>query len=395
MSKLINKAKKEERNGNLEVALTYYEMALSDSSCPYDIRCDMGTVYNKLNNFNEGLNCFETVLNMDKNHFDSLFGMGISLLGLNKWYDALDYFLKCIEMDNTNANSYYYSAMILKNNDDNTKAQEYYSRFLKLDNDEFEQIRSNYNFGLIFLNTELGFDNKCVDNINEFEEVLNLFNINNDEIDYYLKTLPYEKLISKINELNEIAHLENEKKIIRNIYLEMGFSDDDIDDYFIIDGHDVLKEDIIKRTNDNPFPDKIEINIPLDIKEKDHGYKLEEIYIKEKSNKSIKNKKRIKDGRKPVKRIYNLIYSFIKKEIRNKDFETAKNRLDLIDESKIPNEMFRVNFICRRALILSYLDSDSDKILDDLNCLEKEYPEITSDKNYVYNKKIIKSNLDK
>ena len=45
MSKLIEKAKKEENENNLEVALTYYEMALSDPACPFDIRSDMGVVY--------------------------------------------------------------------------------------------------------------------------------------------------------------------------------------------------------------------------------------------------------------------------------------------------------------------------------------------------------------
>ena len=185
MSKLIEKAKKEENENNLEVALTYYEMALSDPACPFDIRSDMGVVYNKLRNFNEGLNCFNNVLNMDKNHVDSLFGKGISCLGLNKWDNALDSFLKAKEIDDTNANFYYYISIILQSGYDD-KACEYYSKFIELDNDEFKQIRSDYNFGLIFQDAELKLANNKKLNLHDFTDVLKSFDLKEDEIDNYL-----------------------------------------------------------------------------------------------------------------------------------------------------------------------------------------------------------------
>ena len=302
MSKLIEKAKKEENENNLEVALTYYEMALSDPACPFDIRSDMGVVYNKLRNFNEGLNCFNNVLNMDENHVDSLFGKGISCLGLNKWDDALDSFLKAKEIDDTNANFYYYISIILQSDYDD-KACEYYSKFIELDNEEFKQIRSDYNFGLIFQDAELKLANNKKLNLHDFTDVLKSFDLKEDEIDNYLKTLPYDELISKINELNDLHHEENEKRIIRGQYLEMGFTDEDVDDYLIIDGIDKLKEDIISRINDNPFPDKMEINIELHCDDVSK-YIFEEITIEEKPIKSAKNNKRIKDTTKAVEKIF-------------------------------------------------------------------------------------------
>ena len=138
MSKLIQKAKELEDAGDLKVSLTYYEMALSDKSCPYDIRSDMGRVLNKLRNFDDALKAFDMVLIINANHFNSLFGKGIASLGLNNWDDALDLFLKAIEVDNTNANCYYYISIILQSNGDE-KANEYYSKFMELDNDEFKQ----------------------------------------------------------------------------------------------------------------------------------------------------------------------------------------------------------------------------------------------------------------
>lgn len=393
MSKLIEKAKKEENENNLEVALTYYEMALSDPACPFDIRSDMGVVYNKLRNFNEGVNCFNTVLNMDQNHVDSLFGKGISCLGLNKWDDALDLFLKAKEIDDTNANVYYYISIILQSNYDD-RAYEYYSKFIELDNDEFTQIRSDYNFGLIFQDAELKLSDHKKLNLHDFTEVLQSFELKDGEIDCYLKTLPYDDLISKINELNDLVYVENEKRIIRNQYLEMGFTDEDVDDYLIIDGIDKLKEDIISRINDNPFPDKMEINIQLTCDDI-NKYIFEEINIKEEPINSDKNKKRIKDTTKAVEKIFKHHYKIMIKAFSKNDFECANWYSDFVDESKILNKSFKVNFIYLRGLILSSLNLDLDKVLNEFNALENDYPEISNDKNYLYNKKHIENDFEK
>lgn len=393
MSKLIEKAKKEENENNLEVALTYYEMALSDPACPFDIRSDMGVVYNKLRNFNEGLNCFNNVLNMDKNHVDSLFGKGISCLGLNKWDNALDSFLKAKEIDDTNANFYYYISIILQSGYDD-KACEYYSKFIELDNDEFKQIRSDYNFGLIFQDAELKLANNKKLNLHDFTDVLKSFDLKEDEIDNYLKTLPYDELISKINELNDLHHEENEKRIIRSQYLEMGFTDEDVDDYLIIDGIDKLKEDIISRINDNPFPDKMEINIELHCDDVSK-YIFEEITIEEKPIKSAKNNKRIKDTTKAVEKIFKHHYKIMIKAFSKNDFECANWYSDFVDESKIFNKSFKVNFIYLRGLILSSLNLDLNEVLTEFKALEKDFPEITNDKTYLYNKKHIENDLEK
>lgn len=385
MSKLIQKAKELECAGDLEVSLTYYEMALSDKSCPYDIRSDMGRVLNKLRNFNDALKAFDMVLIINANHVNSLFGKGIASLGLNNWDDALDLFLKAIEVDNTNANCYYYISIILQSNGDE-KANEYYSKFMELDNDEFKQNRP-YDFGLIFLNAESELSTGELINLKAFEEAFNSYDLSDDEIEYYLKTLPYDELILKINELNDLTHVENEKKIIRSQFLEMGLDDDDIDDLFSIETVDYLKNDIISRTNNNPFQDKNEpINIPLYVEEDDsnEGYIFEELDIGHGPNKDMDQSKEIK------------LYNHIRKAIVINEFQLAKSYCDLIvDETKISDEFYRVNFIYMRGLVLSYLNLDINNVLNDFNSIEKDYPEITTDPNYVHNKNNIETNLEK
>ncbi|MCI7291290.1 MAG: hypothetical protein MR504_03700 [Methanobrevibacter woesei] len=401
MSKLIEKARELEHEGDLEVSRTYYEMALSDKSCPFDIRSDMGRVLNKLRNFDEALMSFDMVLSMDENHVNSLFGKGIACLGLNRWDDALDLFLKGCEIDIFNANFYFYSSIILQSKNDN-KAEEYYSKFIELDNEEFKEIRSNYNFGLIFLNSESKLKNGKKINLFEFNRILKSFNLSDEEIICYLKTLPYDMLILKINELNDLKHVEDEKQIIRNQFLEMGLDDSDIDDLFSIETVDYLKQDIISRTNNNPFPDKEEfINIPLyideDIFEFNYGnYIFKELKIKESFTKSICNKlRRIKNRNKPVEKTFKQLYRFFKKAIAENDFQDAKIYSTLIDESKISNVSFKVNFIYLRGLVLAYLNLDLDKVLEEFNQLEIEHPEIANDKNYIFNKRNIIDNLEK
>lgn len=393
MSKLIIKAKELEDEGNLKVSLTYYEMALGDKSCPYDIRCDMGRVLNKLGNFSEALKCFDIVLTMDEYHIKSLFGKGIASLRLNNWDLALDSFLKAIEIDNSNANFYYYVSIILQSNN-NEKAKEYYSKFIELDNEEFKQIRSNYEFGLIFLNAESELSNDKRPNFKAFEDKLKSFNLSDDEIECYLKTLPYDELILKINELNDLDYIENEKRIIRSQFLEMGLDDDDIDDLFSIESVDYLKNDIISRTNTNPFPDKNEtINIPLYDEEdasdsSNEEYVFEELVIEDESDDDLNQAKDI--GK------YKLLYKHMRKAIaEHNDFKLAKNYANQIDETEISDETFRVNFIYLRGLILANLNLDLNKVLDDFSSIEQEHPEITNHKNYVHNKKKIETDLKK
>ena len=398
MSKYVDKAMELEAKGDLLGALNRYDMALDDPSCPWDIRCHMGIVHNKLRNFKEALSCFNTVLTMDENHFDSLFGKGIACLGLNMWDDSLDSFLKAVEINNNDANVYYYISIILQSQGDE-KSQEYYSKFIELDNDdkdgEFERTRSLYNFGLIFLNSELELakDDNII-NLNAFKSSLKSFDLSDDEIEGYLKTLPYDNLISKINELNNAFFVENEKRIIRDQYLEMGFDDKDVDDYFVIDTIDDLKKDIISRTNTNPFPEKSKIYIPLYIE--NEKYIFEELFIEEKVSKQVKNKsKKIKEKTRAVESLYRRHYKVIKELISNKDFENARWYCDFIDGAMISNESFKVNFIYFRGLILSNLNSDLDNVLDDFNSLEKDYPEIASDKIYIHNKNNLENDLKK
>lgn len=388
MSKLIQKAKELEDEGDLKVSLTYYEMALSDKSCPYDIRSDMGRVLNKLRNFDEALKSFDMVLIMNKNHIDSLFGKGIAYLGLNNWNDALELFLKAIEIDNANANIYYYISIILQSNGDD-KANAYYSKFMELDNTEFKQARSYYDFGLIFLNAESELSNGKIINLKAFDDILKSFNLSEDEIEGYLKTMPYDELILKINELNDLNYIENEKRIIRNQFLEMGLDDNDVDDLFLIESVDYLKKDIISRTNNNPFSDKNElINIPLYVdgnasELSNEEYLFEELVIEENSNEDINPSKEI------------IIYNHIRKAIVMDEFQLAKNYCDWIDETNISNESIRINFIYVRGLIWAYLNLDLNKVLENFNLIEKEYPKILDDKIYVHNKKNIETNLEK
>ncbi len=392
MSKYVDKGNELENEGNLEGALNRYEMALDDPYCPFDIRYHMGRVQNKLRNYKESLSCFDTVLNMDDNHVESLFGKGISCLGLNRWDEALDLFLKAKEIDDTNANFYYYISIILQNNKYNAK--EYYSKFMELDNEEFEQNRKDYKFGIKFEDAELRLAKNQKINIKDFEHVLKSFELKDDEIDNYLKTLPYEELISKINKLNDLHHKKNEKRIIRNQYLKLGFTDKDLDDYFMRDNVDVLKEDIISRTNDNPFPDKTEIDIPL-IYEDIYKYIFKELIIEEKQTHPAKNKRRIKDPAKAVEKIFKHHYNKMMKAVSRGEFESAKKYSDFVDESKILNESLKVNFIYMKGLIMSSLNLDLNKVLYEFGMLEKDYPEITKDNNYLYNKNNIENYLEK
>ena len=72
MSKLFDYAMDLEQQGKLDDALNYYEMAIDEKGCPFDIRCYIGRTLNKMGNYSEALDCFDLVLTMDENHLESI-----------------------------------------------------------------------------------------------------------------------------------------------------------------------------------------------------------------------------------------------------------------------------------------------------------------------------------
>ena len=75
------------------------------------------------------------------------------------------------------------------------------------------------------------------------------------------------------------------------------------------------------------------------------------------------NKKTIKDATKAVERIFRHHYKIMIKAFSKNDFECANWYSDFVDESKIFNESFKVNFIYLKGLVLSSLNLDLDKVL--------------------------------
>ena len=160
--------------------------------------------------------------------------------------------------------------------------------------------------------------------------------------------------------------------------------DEDIDDYFDIYTIDDLKKDIVSRTNENPFPVKTEIDIPLY-----GGYTFKELVIEDGLSDTTECKN---NG---LEKLFRKHYSLIREEITNMNLNKAKWFCDFIDESKISDKSFRANFIYMNGLISSFLNQNLNMVLEDFEKLEEEFPKITEDKNYIHNKNYLNYNLEK
>lgn len=262
MSRLIEYAKELEQEGRFEDALNYYEMAIDEKGCPFDIRKDIGQVLNKLGNYPEALDCFDLVLTMDENHLESLFGRAISLIGLNKWVDAFNSLVKAVKLDNKNANYWYYLAIILKEYGEEESARKYFKYFNGLDNEDFSNIRSNYEFGLIFKQRENELlRRKKTLNIEGFRKELSSYGLAKEEVETLLRTMPYEELLFHMYCLKDLHKDYITKEIIKQ---SLGLNDEDIIRMFELEDEEKIKQSVISILGYDPFTDlDDEINVPL------------------------------------------------------------------------------------------------------------------------------------
>ena len=265
LSRLIEYARKLESEGKYDEALSYFEMAMDEKGCPFDIRKDIGQVLNRKGEYGEALGCFDLVLSMDENHFESHFARGISLMGLNRWLDAFDSFAKAIGIDSSNANCWYYISIIAKEYGDGENARKYFENFRKLDDAEFLKVRQQYPFGLIFAQRENElYRSKRALNIEGFRSELESYGLDGDYVELLLRTLPYEKLIVEMRSLKELHAEDIERNVIIREFSKMGLGEAEIMNMFELESVENLKGSVTSILGHDPFPKKDdEISIPL------------------------------------------------------------------------------------------------------------------------------------
>ena len=263
-SKIGEYAIKLEYEGKYEEALTYHEMDIEQKTAPYDVRKDMGRIYNKMGRFEEAIKNFDLVLAMNNTHSECLFGKGISNLGLFNWTGAYNFFSKSSKLDETNANSWYYMAVIFKNFGQDNQSKLNFEKFLEYDNEEFLLERKCYKFGIIFeqsKNELFGFKKKI--NVIAFKNELKSLNLDSYEIKYDLHCLPYDMLVEKILSLRRNRYENTIKEIIRDELREMNLENHSIENMFELESLDSLKGKIISLKGSNPFPPfENSLNIP-------------------------------------------------------------------------------------------------------------------------------------
>lgn len=265
MSKLIEYARKLESEGKLDEAQSYFEMAMDEKGCPFDIRKDIGRILNKNREYDEALGCFDLVLSMDENHLESLFGRAISLIGLGCWIDAFDSLAKAIDIDGSNANYWYYVSIIAKEYKNDEKARKYFETFKKLDNAVFLKIRQQYQFGLIFKQRELElYRSKRTLNIEGFRAELASYGLDDNHVTSLLRTVPHEELLAEMYGLKELHRDDIERNIIIREFLKLNLDENEIIRMFELESIENLKRSIASMLGYDPFPkSEDKISIPL------------------------------------------------------------------------------------------------------------------------------------
>ena len=402
MADFVGRAKELEREGHLQEALTYYDMAVEEKSGSFYVRCNQGTILNRLRQYNQANNYFDLVLVMDENHFDSIFGKGISSIGLGKWDDAFKYFKKCNEIDSENANVWYYLSILYKEKACKEEYTHSYKKFKELDKDDknFEKIRSFYEFGINFkekeieLINEFGEDFEKTDRYLNIESCVDFFNkigLNDDEISFYLNSVPPDEL----NNNNEL-----EKKIIYNDLLKKDFKKEEIDD--LIRNHEIedLKNVITSNSEINPFNEFEKLlydqfrSMPI---YHAYDYKIPnmDIIIEKEENKSIFKKLKIffnSFDKNKEKKLINYYFTLLSEEIYSNNIIEVKNLFDKIESSNV-NQFtdLKIKLDYFKVLIKYYCSHNIqyEEIYKPLEDISQFYEDIISNPVYIYIKSCI------
>lgn len=262
MDKIFSLINKLEAEGNYEEALRHLDIAFEEKLGSFRIRNDMGRIYNKMRNFEDALNCFDSVLVMDDSNQEYLLGKGISCIGLNRFGEAYEIFDKITELNKFNANAWYYKSILARFLGD-SNAKKYFKNFKRYDKEDEKcrLERSYYNFGFYFDKYEYelrGFQFKgCngADLLEDFENELKSLNFDAEVYSEIVRLVPLDELFKKITELNGSKFGKDTEEIIRNEFKKQGLTDEDVDDLFKIDTLENLKEEVVSLCDENPFPD--------------------------------------------------------------------------------------------------------------------------------------------
>lgn len=413
MADYVTRAKELEKQGRLKEALTYYETAVEEKSGSFDIRCDQGTVLNRLKQYDEADYCFNYVLTtMDENHFDSLFGKGISSLGLNKWDDALDNFTKCKNLDDRNANVWYYLSVLYKEKGFKEAYTHSFKKFKELDNENFSEKRAFYEFGINFkqkeieLINEFGEDFEKTDRYMDINKCIGFFKevgVQDDEISSYINSVPIEELKDIINKYSSDYNKKLEMKIIHNELIKMGFEKDEIDIFIKSQDIEDLKSLIMSNSEVDPFNeiDMLSVSNLEDMYRSmpiyhAYDYKIPNLDI------NIENKETNKILKKISFKFFNdnkekeiINYHFVQlseKIFSDDDNLEVKNILDQIESFNINQfEDLKIKLDYYKVLINYYCfhNIQYEEIYDSLESISQSVKDMASNPIYIYIKSCI------
>ena len=217
--------------GRFSDADSCFEAELTQSDSPNTLVFDNhGHLLNMMGQYEDAIDKFDSLLNIEPDYVSSLFGKGISFIGLNKLDEALSYFDKVTGHDKRHAEAWYFSAIICGNpfyhKHDPSFAKECYEKY--------QISRDSY--------------------INKPFDDLSL-----EEVHYYYKFTDFFRLIDRLLERENIGEFDKFFNDFRRLYC---FNEDDLDKQFeifrLFDDDIPLVDKIERLNNDKQLENKFE-----------------------------------------------------------------------------------------------------------------------------------------
>ena len=234
------------REGNLHQADICFDAEMTQSFRPNsDVFFHHGHLLNRLGQYNDAIDKFDSFLNNHPKDVSCLFGKGISNIGLLNLDNALSLFEEVIDNYSSHADAYFYAAIIYCNpfyqNYDSSRAKKFYKMYqikredffnnnseyfdqlgvdLSKDNlgEYYEEMHNFYNLSDLFIFINQLLESDSVDQFNNFLEDYNKLNFINDyseeQFNIFRLFNDDTPLFDKIESFNSNKSVEDEFKYV-------------------------------------------------------------------------------------------------------------------------------------------------------------------------------------
>jgi serine/threonine protein kinase len=146
-----NKGREASKDGLRELAIEYYEKAISIDPNHANAYNNMGVAYGEQQNYTQAINCYQKAISIDPNHANAYNNMGVAYGEQQNYSQAISWYRKAISIDPNHAKAYYNMGRAYSDQQNHSQAISWYQKAISIDPNH---ANAYYNMGNAYYNQQ-------------------------------------------------------------------------------------------------------------------------------------------------------------------------------------------------------------------------------------------------